>query len=138
MSRSETARSLAREQTQSSVASLKSTEESQRELAQKLDRLALDLSTISQRFDGSLAETEQTLETATKRAEKILATGLKSIREATAEASILPEQVERFRLMSLALAGLTGAVISILLLTGLLIWQPQLIQALWKMAHALR
>ena len=138
MSRSETARSLAREQTQSSVASLKSTEESQRELAQKLDRLALDLSTISQRFDGSLAETEQTLETATKRAEKILSSGLKSIREATAEVSTLPQQVEKFRLVSLALVVATGALISTLLLIALLILRPQLIQMLWQMAHALR
>lgn len=138
MSRSEMARSLSREQTESNVASLRSTEESQRELAQKLDRLAMDLSTISQRFDGSLAETEQTLESATKRAEAILSSGLKAIRVATKEVAELPEQAERFRVASLVTAALTGALISTLLLIVLLIWQPQLLQALWKMAHALR
>ncbi|NWM24872.1 hypothetical protein, partial [Escherichia coli] len=76
--------------------------------------------------------------TATKRAEKILSSGLKSIREATAEVSTLPQQVEKFRLVSLALAVATGALISTLLLIALLILRPQLIQMLWQMAHALR
>ena len=138
MSRIETARSLSREQTRSNVASLKSAEEAQRELAQKLDRLAMDLSTISQRFDGSLAETEQTLQTATDRAEKILSQGLKSIRSTTKEAAILPQQVEKFRLVSLALAGLTGALISMLLLIGLLILRPQLLNLLYNMGAPFR
>ena len=138
MSRTETARRSAQEQAEPHQERARSTAEAQAQLIDRLDRMALDLSTITQRFDGSLAETEQTLEAATVRAEKILSEGLKSIRSATQKASILPQQVERFRIASLALAAGTGALASMLFLIALLIWQPPLIQALWKMAHALR
>lgn len=138
MSRTEMARNSARDQTKSNVASLKATEQTQRDLAMKLDRLAMDLSTISQRFDGSLAETEQTLESATERAEAVLTKALASIRLSVKEASSLPEQVSRFRLLALMLAALAGASISMLLLIVLLIWQPQIIQALWTASQAIR
>ena len=138
MTKTSMARDLSREQTESNLESARSTAESQRLLARNLDRAATDMSTITQEFRGSLLETEQTLETATKRAEAVLSSGVKEIRDLSAAAAMLPDQVDRFRIASIVVAMVAGATTWTLCLIALLILHPPLIQALWQASQALR
>ena len=167
MTKTEMARRSASEQAQPLRERARSTAEAQMELIARLDRLAEDqtqlteeqrtaarqmaagmkvlaaqasesigkaqkeVETILTRATATLIRTEESVQTAEKAAKSVAAQAVKA-------SEMIEAQASRLRLTAILAAAACGLLIGMVLLVGLLILQPGLIQTLWKIAQAIR
>lgn len=167
MSKTAMVQRSAKEQSAPMQERARSTAEAQSRLIDRLDQLAVDQTrlaeeqrTATQQLAAGMTsmaqqaeqviqkaqqETESTLGRATAtlvRTEESLATTQKAAKSAAAQAVAaskkIEEQANRLRWTVILAAAACGLLTGMALLIGLLIWQPGLIQALWKVAQAIR
>lgn len=167
MSKSEMVKRSAQEQAKPLQQQARSTADAQWQLIQRLDQLAQDqialteeqrtaartlatgLKAIHDQGAGAMKAASENVEKvlgramiAVERAETTLTATDKAVKSSSATirkaADAMGEQAARMRWTALGAAAACGLMTGVLLLTALLIWQPGLIQALWKIAQAIR
>lgn len=167
MSKSEMVQHSAQEQVKPLQAKARSTAEAQQLLIERLDRLAENLSTLAEEqqtsartlVDGfrtiqeqsetaisTLSKTtEQMLTRATataQRAEESLIATNNAVKSSSSTirtaAQAMEKQARQLHWTSLALSTVCGLLIGMALLIASMLWQPQLIQLIWQLAHAIR
>lgn len=167
MSKSEMVRRSAQEQAAPMQERARSTGEAQSRLIDRLDQLAVDqmrlaeeqrtgarqlaaaMNGVAQKagqvIEKAQKDTESTLGRATAtlvRTEESLQETQKAAKSAAVQAvrasNTIQEQASRLRWTIIATSAACGLLTGMALLIALLIWQPPLIQAIWRIAQAIR
>lgn len=167
MSKIEMAQHSANERAAPLVDRAKSTAEAQMLLIQRLDRLAEDQARLTEEqmtaarqlasgmnatskkaasaIHSAQQEAEKSLSQITStliRAESTLTAVEKAAKTVAGQVVAASRQIEAqatgLRWTVIVASGVSGLTIGILLLIGLLIWQPELIRQLWTIAQAIR
>lgn len=98
---------------------------------QVIQKAQQETETVLGRATTTLVRTEESLQETQKAAKSATAQAVKASRQ-------IEEQASRLRWTIIATAAACGLLTGMVLLIALLIWQPGLIQTLWKIAQAIR
>lgn len=131
------ARRSAREQMQPARERIRSEAESQRDLMQAMDDLSRNMALLTEESLGGTQAAREAFEKSAKQAMGVIRKANEEVMRAATEAHQAAKSTRGLRLtMLLTMLG-AGMMAGAVLLTGLLILQPQLIQSLWKVSQVL-
>jgi hypothetical protein len=116
---------------------IRSEAESQRDLMQAMDDLSRNMALLTEESLGGTQAAREAFEKSAKQAMGVIRTANEEVTRAATVAHQVAKSTRGLRLtMLLTMLG-AGMMAGAVFLTVLLISQPQLIQSLWRVSHAL-